>query len=454
MRKYLFPILLALSALSLAGAAAFFSVTGLSKLFGGAKMEVIVMASALEFAKLVTASFLHRYWKSLKWTMKTYLTIGVVTVMIITSAGIYGFLSNAYSTTSGKLQNIDAQVQLVEQKKTIINSEITRLQETKDLKSDRVKALTTLRTQQEARVDSLYNRRQSSLAKRVEGQIEQANTEIATSGVEIDTLNSQIQRKYNEISAMDLEVLNLKNNDINGEVGPLKYIANLTGKDMDSVVNFFILLLIFVFDPLAVSLVIATNIAFRKELGLDTSEVFSFKKKEEKKNEEPIVETKEVPAEEKKNASEEAKSNLEDYMNASSEEEKNEDSETKKNEVISYVADENGEFKPTTVDMEKEKQTKVILEQIKAEGIEHNASYLNFLDVLYDKGNVKVGEILPPYSAFLRQLNTAGYTFTENEVISFLTICNLFKITDMSGPVKKVAKEYSVAKEIISLLSK
>lgn len=454
MRKYLFPILLALSALSLAGAAAFFSVTGLSKLFGGAKMEVIVMASALEFAKLVTASFLHRYWKSLKWTMKTYLTIGVVTVMIITSAGIYGFLSNAYSTTSGKLQNIDAQVQLVEQKKTIINSEITRLQETKDLKSDRVKALTTLRTQQEARVDSLYNRRQSSLAKRVEGQIEQANTEIATSGVEIDTLNSQIQRKYNEISAMDLEVLNLKNNDINGEVGPLKYIANLTGKDMDSIVNFFILLLIFVFDPLAVSLVIATNIAFRKELGLDTSEVFSFKKKEEKKNEEPIVETKEVPAEEKKNASEEAKSNLEDYMNASSEEEKNEDSETKKNEVISYVADENGEFKPTTVDMEKEKQTKVILEQIKAEGIEHNASYLNFLDVLYDKGNVKVGEILPPYSAFLRQLNTAGYTFTENEVISFLTICNLFKITDMSGPVKKVAKEYSVAKEIISLLSK
>lgn len=454
MRKYLFPILLALSALSLAGAAAFFSVTGLSKLFGGAKMEVIVMASALEFAKLVTASFLHRYWKSLKWTMKTYLTIGVVTVMIITSAGIYGFLSNAYSTTSGKLQNIDAQVQLVEQKKTIINSEITRLQETKDLKSDRVKALTTLRTQQEARVDSLYNRRQSSLAKRVEGQIEQANKEIATAGVEIDTLNSQIQRKYNEISAMDLEVLNLKNNDINGEVGPLKYIANLTGKDMDSVVNFFILLLIFVFDPLAVSLVIATNIAFRKELGLDTSEVFSFKKKEEKKNEEPIVETKEVPVEEKKNASEEAKSNLEDYMNASSEEEKNEDSETKKNEVISYVADENGEFKPTTVDMEKEKQAKVILEQIKAEGIEHNASYLNFLDVLYDKGNVKVGEILPPYSAFLRQLNTAGYTFTENEVISFLTICNLFKITDMSGPVKKVAKEYSVAKEIISLLSK
>lgn len=454
MRKYLFPLLLALSALSLAGAAAFFSVTGLSKLFGGAKMEVIVMASALEFAKLVTASFLHRYWKMLKWTMKTYLTIGIITVMIITSAGIYGFLSNAYSTTSGKLQNIDAQVQMVEQKKTIINSEIARLQETKDLKSDRIKALTTLRTQQEARVDSLYNRRQTSLAKRVEGQIEQANKEISTAGVEIDTLNNQIQRKYNEITAMDLEVLNLKNSDINGEVGPLKYIANLTGKDMDSVVNFFILLLIFVFDPLAVSLVIATNIAFKKELGIESSEMFSFKSKEEKAPVEEIPE--EIPVQEVSVERKEANNNLQDYMNTPEEEAK--DSKTKKTEVISYVADENGDFKPAEVDVkflqEKEEQAKNILQQIKAEGIEHNESYLRFLDVLYDNGNVKVGDILPPYSAFLKQLTASGQSFTENEVISFLTICNLFKITDMSGPTKKVAKEYSVAKEIISLLSK
>ena len=171
MKKYIFPILVALSALTLAGAAAFFSVTGLSKLFGGAKTEVIVMASALEFAKLVTASFLHRYWKTLKWQIKTYLTIGVVTVMIITSAGIYGFLSNAYSVTSNKLQNVDAQVQMVDQKKTIINSEITRLQENKTLKSNRVQSLVNLRTQQEARVDSLYNRKQTSSANRVELQI-------------------------------------------------------------------------------------------------------------------------------------------------------------------------------------------------------------------------------------------------------------------------------------------
>ena len=130
-----FTLLVGLAALAVAGCAAFFSVTGLSKLFGGAKMEVIIMASALEFAKLVTASFLHRYWKILKWQMKTYLTIGVITVMIITSAGIYGFLSNAYSTTSGKLQNVEAQIEMVKQKKDIINLDISRLQENKKMKS-------------------------------------------------------------------------------------------------------------------------------------------------------------------------------------------------------------------------------------------------------------------------------------------------------------------------------
>jgi hypothetical protein len=187
--------------------------------------------------------------------------------MIITSAGIYGFLSNAYSTTSGKLQNIEAQTKMVEQKKTIVLSEIKRLEETKDLKSQRVKSLTNLRTQQESRLDSLYNRRQIGVAKRVESQIDQANKEIVSVNVEIDSLNARVQRKYAETTAMDMEVLELGNNDVAGDVGPLKYIAKLTGRDMDQVVNFFILLLIFVFDPLAVLLIIATNISIEKELG-------------------------------------------------------------------------------------------------------------------------------------------------------------------------------------------
>lgn len=442
MKKYIYPILVALSALSLAGAAAFFSVTGLSKLFSGAKVEVIIMASALELAKIVTASFLHKYWSVLKWQMKTYLTMGVITVMIITSAGIYGFLSNAYSTTSGKLQNIDAQVQLVEQKKAIVSLDINRLQENKVMKSDRVKSLVNLRTNQETRLDSLYSRRQNSSAKRVEQQIEQANKDIASSNIEIDSLNSQIQRKSTETSKLDMEILDLKTNDTNGEVGPLKYIAKLTGKDMDSVVNFFILLLIFVFDPLAISLVIATNIAIERELG----------KKEEPKEPEPFIEPVVEPIIEPT-----IEPTVEPIVIAQ------EESETQKKteEVMRYVADENGDFKAIPlpepepiIDEEKERVKQLIIDQAKAEGLENNASYLSFLDVLFKGGSIQIGTKLPSYSKFLEEIKAAGLKYVEKEVKDFLTICNLFKITDMSGSEKKIAKDYLVAKDIIALLSK
>lgn len=435
MKKYIFPLLVALSALSLAGAAAFFSVTGLSKLFGGAKTEVIVMASALEFAKLVTASFLHRYWKTLKWQMKTYLTIGVVTVMLITSAGIYGFLSNAYSVTSNKLQNVEAQAGMVDQKKNIINSEISRLQENKTLKSNRVQSLVDLRSKQEARVDSLYNRKQNSAAKRVEEQIVQSTNEISKTTIEVDTLNAQIQRKYAEISNLDMEVLDLKNNDINSEVGPLRYIAKLTGKDMDSVVNFFILLLVFVFDPLAVSLVIATNISLKKETGKDM-EVQDEKKEEEK----VLPETKEL-----------------DVPKIETEGLDNYTQEQVVEAPVKYVADSDGEFKPEIEEEAKKQITETILEQLKSQGIPHNASYLNFIDVLFDRGRFKAGDSLMNYQQFLESLKNTGLNYNEKEVKDFLTICNLLKITDMTSKDKKdykLAKDYEVSRGIISLLSK
>ena len=460
MKKYIFPFLVALSAFSLAGAAAFFSITGLSKLFGGAKTEVIIMASALEFAKLVTASFLHRYWKSLKWQLKTYLTIGVIVVMIITSLGIYGFLSNAYSVTSNKLQNIDSQVGLVDQKKTIINSEINRLQENKTLKSNRVQSLVDLRSKQEARVDSLYNRKQTASAKRVEIQIEQSSKEISATGIEVDTLNSQIQRKYAEISSLDLEVIDIKNNDVNSEVGPLRYIAKLTGRDMDSVVNFFIMLLIFVFDPLAVILVIATNISLKKEFGedeeknikLETNKVEPVETLETKKVEEIIVE---------EENNDENKASSEAINNYTQEEKKlpvvEVVQEPIKEEPIKYVADKNGEFKPEVVDEAKKQITDKILDQLKAQGITHNASYLNFIDVLFDSGNFKMGDSLMAYPKFLEALNNTGLLYSEKEVKDFLTICNLLKITDMTSDDKseyKLAKDYDVSRGIISLLSK
>ena len=91
-----FTTLIGVSALLVAGSAAFFSVFGLSKLFAGAQLSVIIMAGSLEFSKLVAASFLYQYWYSASKLLKTYLSIGVVVLVLITSAGIFGYLSNAY----------------------------------------------------------------------------------------------------------------------------------------------------------------------------------------------------------------------------------------------------------------------------------------------------------------------------------------------------------------------
>ncbi len=116
MKKRLFPLLIAISALAVSGSAAFYSITGLSKLFAGASTEVIVMASSLEIAKLVMASLLYQYWDKLNKLLRTYLTIALVILIAITSAGIYGFLTSAYQQTASQNIVIEKQVAALETK--------------------------------------------------------------------------------------------------------------------------------------------------------------------------------------------------------------------------------------------------------------------------------------------------------------------------------------------------
>ena len=106
MRDKIFPWVIALSALSVSGSAAFYSVYGLSKMFAGASLQVMIMAGSLEFAKLVIASLLHQYWSSINKILRAYLLIATLVLIAITSGGIYGFLSSAYSETSLKMENM------------------------------------------------------------------------------------------------------------------------------------------------------------------------------------------------------------------------------------------------------------------------------------------------------------------------------------------------------------
>tara|TARA_R110000782_G_scaffold21299_1_gene57340 strand:- start:30348 stop:31439 length:1092 start_codon:yes stop_codon:yes gene_type:complete len=292
-------------ALSVAGCAAYFSVWGLSQLFAGASFAVIVMASVLEIGKLVVTTALHTYWDKFAKPLRVYLAISVIVLMLITSAGIYGFLSNAYQKTANKLEIHEGELNLLDGKKIIFQKAIDNNQKIIETKNKRLDQLSGLRISQETRIDgSNSNRDRNS----VRGDISSANTEIQKLSVDIDVLNAQNATLSDSIGKYNLKSLETKStSDVAGEVGPLKYIAELTGISMAKVVNYLILLLIFVFDPLAISLVLATNKVFEldgKKTPLEPIEednkieynddfikmVKAYKERDEERHEEPIHE--------------------------------------------------------------------------------------------------------------------------------------------------------------------
>lgn len=253
-------IILAL-ALGVAGCAAYFSVWGLSQLFAGASTAVIIMASILETAKIVSTTALHKYWDKFAKGLRIYLTTSVVVLMIITSAGIYGFLSNAYQKTANKLEIHEGEVGVLNGKKQIFADALLANNKIIDSKNKRIDQLSGLRTTQENRIDAA---RSNTSALR--GDINSSNTEIQKLSSEIDALNAKNSVLNDSISKYQTKVLEVKSgSDVAAEVGPLKYISELTGTPMDKVVNYMILLLIFVFDPLAVALVLITNRVFQIE---------------------------------------------------------------------------------------------------------------------------------------------------------------------------------------------
>ena len=245
--KY-FPWVVAFSAVTVAFSAAFFSVFGLSKLFAGAELSVIVMAGSLEFAKLVVATFLYRYWNSIARGLKYYLLLGVLVLVIITSAGIFGFLSNAYQ---------GATIEFEKQSTILLYKEeqLTQLREDKSFLKQEMKAAI-------ADLPDNY-----ITAKR------QLRAEYNPKVLEINDEMLAIREIIGELKTLII--------DTGVDVGPAIYLARAFNTDIDTVVKFFIFILIFVFDPLAVSLVIAANIAFEKAIEnvREPREVFSKKRK-------------------------------------------------------------------------------------------------------------------------------------------------------------------------------
>ena len=256
------PYIIALSALSVAGTAAFYSVFGLSKLFAGASTQVIIMAGSLEFAKLVVASLLYQYWGTINKILKGYLMIACFVLMVITSGGIYGFLSGAYQSTAIKSELLDKGL-------AVLNQKQIRFQETKgDLtieKNQLNKSISDLRISLSNPTSvSYYSAEAEQVITTSSSSARRAlQSELKNTIVDRDNINIKLEAVIDSITTTDMALLNKEiSNEDQRELGPLKYLAGITGWAMDRVVNWFLLLIIFVFDPLAIALVVTANFAF------------------------------------------------------------------------------------------------------------------------------------------------------------------------------------------------
>ena len=286
-QERIFPFIIAISALSVSASAAFYSVSGLSKLFAGASLEVIIMAGSLEVAKLVIASLLYQYRKTLPRLLKIYLTSAALVLVLITSMGIYGFLSAAYQETANKAGNIDAQIALVETKRDNIKEQLAVYNEEKSSINE---AVTDLRSglsnnkiqYRDKETGQIITTTSSSTRRALEKQLDQAVERQTEINVKVDALNEQL---FN----YETEIVEIKTGtDLAGELGPLKYLSGLTGIPMDRIINYLLLTIIFVFDPLAIALVIAANYAFEQLKSKTKENIYGEKVVVEEEEDDPM----------------------------------------------------------------------------------------------------------------------------------------------------------------------
>jgi hypothetical protein len=256
-----------LTATFVALCAAVFSVSGIAKLFAGAALSAAVMASALELGKIVSISFLYQYWKEIPRTLKAYLAIAAVVLMVITSAGIYGYLSSAYAKVAATPIQLSADIRTAENRVKTLEDEINR-------KNQRLDQLITLRAQQENRLDSLIIRSttgNSSAVRNAQNGLTAADQNVTSLQQEVSQLSAQRDSLRGLAIAKQVEI------ETNGDIGTFVYIAKILGTDLDTVVKWFTLIIVLVFDPLAVALVIAVNFLLKNKPAEDNKIVKEIK---------------------------------------------------------------------------------------------------------------------------------------------------------------------------------
>jgi len=260
-----FNLLLGFSALFIAGCAAFFSIWGIGLLFSGASIAAMVMASSLELGKLVATSFLYRFWKKSQWMLKSYLCGAVFILMLITSLGIFGYLTSAYQQSSIKYTMMLDNIKLLEDQKKQEQSKISEVKL-------RVDSLSALRKTQESRLSEINT---NALLARNPIQFRQVQEQtmelIDQTDKNIKTENDKSSVYSTNVDSIDKKIADLKlNTASNKDIQTFKFVADELNMSLNTVVKWFILVLIFVFDPLAVALILAYNMAISKEYAIYT----------------------------------------------------------------------------------------------------------------------------------------------------------------------------------------
>ena len=254
-RFFNFKTLVSLSALAIAGCAALFSVTGIGTLFAGAAVSAMVMAGALELGKLVGVSFLYRYWPEIPRALKSYMLVASIVLIGITSAGIYGYLSSAYAKVAAEPLKMNADIQIYYSQAQTLDEEIKR-------KTARLDQIIALRGQQENRIDNLISKSttgSSSAVRSAQNSLNELNRTATALQKEINQTSAQRDSLKARSLTKEVEI------NTNSDIGTFVYISKAIGVELDTVVKWFILIIVLVFDPLSICLVLAYNFLTKRE---------------------------------------------------------------------------------------------------------------------------------------------------------------------------------------------
>lgn len=252
-----FPYIVLAAAFSLAASAAYYSVFGLSKLFSSQFLAVTILAGTLETSKLITASYLQRSWSTLSNFIRIYLTTAVVILMCITSLGIYGFLVSAYQDTAYKFETLENLISNYNTKQSRFEIQLKNATQEKETVNKNIQQLTNALSTNRIQYTDING---NQVIKTSTENRKAYERQLEFSTQRLDQLSRRESALSDSVTAIETKITDLQtSSDVAVEIGPLKYISKITGKSMDTVVNWLIIALIIVFDPLAIMLLIVAN---------------------------------------------------------------------------------------------------------------------------------------------------------------------------------------------------